>query len=331
MKSLKAPFPWFGGKSLAAPLIWKAMGDVSNYVEPFAGSLATVLARPHAPRVETVNDADGFLCNFWRAVQADPEAVVRWCDWPVSECDLTARHLWLVGRRAALTERLQVDADYYDAKIAGWWVWGLCSWIGSGWCSGKGPWMSDGTRWMNGDAGQGINRQLPHLGNAGRGINRQLPHVDGLGGKGINIVPTGDDPTGILAIAKRLRRVRICCGDWKRVVTPAVTRSDGPTGILLDPPYSDGFSADGGAYSAGDAGVSIWRDVAAWAAEAGKDRRLRIVLCGYDGSDGAPPWRTVSWKAKGGYGSGNGNPEREMLWMSPGCIDDTPSLFGMAP
>ena len=38
MKILKAPFPWFGGKSRIAPLIWERFGDVANYVEPFFGS-----------------------------------------------------------------------------------------------------------------------------------------------------------------------------------------------------------------------------------------------------------------------------------------------------
>ena len=60
-KTLRAPFPWFGGKSRAAPLVWAALGDVANYVEPFAGSLAVLLARPSAPRVETVNGLDCYL------------------------------------------------------------------------------------------------------------------------------------------------------------------------------------------------------------------------------------------------------------------------------
>ena len=350
IEPLRAPFPWFGGKSRAAPLIWEALGDVANFVEPFAGSLATLLARPHAPRVETVNDADGFLANFWRAVATDPEAVARWTDWPVSECDLSARHLWLVERRAALTERLQVDPGYFDAKIAGWWVWGLCAWIGSGWCSGDGPWTSDGERWINrqlphlntagqginrklphlNTAGRGINRQLPHLNNAGRGINRKLPHLDGGGGRTLTV----PDPAGLTEIAARLRRVRIVCGDWRRVLTDTVLRnSGGVAGVLLDPPYSDGFAADGGAYSAGCAGTSIWGEVAAWAIEAARaDPSLRIVLCGYEGSPGAPAWRAVPWKAHGGYGSGNGNSERETLWMSPACEDGKQtSLFGRSP
>jgi hypothetical protein len=60
---LSAPFPWFGGKSRAAPLIWDRLGDVVNYVEPFFGSGAVLLGRPGgATGIETVNDQDGFVC-----------------------------------------------------------------------------------------------------------------------------------------------------------------------------------------------------------------------------------------------------------------------------
>lgn len=34
--TLRAPFPWFGGKSRAADIIWQRLGaDVINFVEPF--------------------------------------------------------------------------------------------------------------------------------------------------------------------------------------------------------------------------------------------------------------------------------------------------------
>ena len=62
MSDLRAPFPWFGGKRKVAGEVWAALGDVDNYVEPFAGSLAVLLGRPshHTGRAETVNDADRF-------------------------------------------------------------------------------------------------------------------------------------------------------------------------------------------------------------------------------------------------------------------------------
>lgn len=133
---LRAPFPWFGGKSLASPLIWRAFGNVPNYVEPFAGSLAVLLARPGgAGKVETANDKDGLISNFWRAIRDKPDEVARYADWPVNEADLHARHRWLVAQAPALLERLIADPEYSDPKIAGWWIWGICTWIGNGWCS----------------------------------------------------------------------------------------------------------------------------------------------------------------------------------------------------
>jgi hypothetical protein len=133
---LKAPFPAFGGKRKVAALVWSRLGNVANFVEPFCNSAAVLLARPHPPRIETVNDVDCYISGFWRAVQRDPEAVAEHADWPVNECDLHARHRWLVlGEHAVeFRKRMREDPEYYDPKVAGWWVWGACCWIGSGWC-----------------------------------------------------------------------------------------------------------------------------------------------------------------------------------------------------
>jgi site-specific DNA-adenine methylase len=188
--SLASPFPWFGGKRRAAAEVWQALGDVDHYIEPFAGSLAVLLNRPTAPKVETVNDLDGYICNFWRAIQRDPDAVADWCLSPVNEIDLTARHRWLCERerKTAFLARMHEDPDYHDAKIAGWWVWGISAWIGSNWCTG---WWDGGTGGTDvhrklphlGDGGTGVHRKLPHLGTGGKGVHRQLPHL-GDGGKG---------------------------------------------------------------------------------------------------------------------------------------------------
>ncbi|NBQ15393.1 MAG: DNA adenine methylase, partial [Proteobacteria bacterium] len=187
--SLEAPFPWFGGKRDVAADVWAALGNVAHYVEPFFGSGAVLLARPHIGKFETVNDLDGMLANFWRAIAADAQAVADHADWPCNEADLHARHLWLVSQRQSLTERLMGDPAYYDALVAGWWVWGACNWIGSGWCSGNGPWVAidgvitDRRQLPHLSSAQGVNRQLPHL-SEGRGVNRKLPHLSE--GRGVN-------------------------------------------------------------------------------------------------------------------------------------------------
>ena len=157
---VKSPFPYFGGKSRAASLIWAGLGDVDNFVEPFAGSLAVLLNRPDPKGVETVNDIDRYICNFWRAVQADPDGVADHADHPVNEADLEARHYWLITKGREQLEALLTDPDAFDAKIAGWWVWGCCSWIGSGWCSGEGPWVVGENGFELRNAGQGVTSEL---------------------------------------------------------------------------------------------------------------------------------------------------------------------------
>jgi hypothetical protein len=71
---------------------------VDTYNEPFAGSLAVLLGRPHAPRVETVNDLDATSRTSGGRCKRDPEGVAYYADYPVNETDLHARHLWLVNQ-----------------------------------------------------------------------------------------------------------------------------------------------------------------------------------------------------------------------------------------
>jgi len=323
---LRAPFPYFGGKRRVAAEVWSRLGDVDSYVEPFFGSGAVLLSRPtaHRRRVETANDADGLLCNFWRALQHSPDEVARHADWPVSECDLHARHLWLVERREDITNRLMGDPEWHDSRAAGWWVWGACAWIGSGWCSGRGP-------WVRGVDGCLVDlRKLPYLGDEGRGINRQLPDL-GSEGRGINRPAAG---AWVHGIAERMRGVRVACGEWSRVTGPSVLLprplSNGSTcGVFLDPPYVDGDARY--VFNSG----TVAHDVAAWAIEHGNDPRLRIAVCGYDEHDtlAAHGWTSRAWRASGGFGlqgsgSARDNRHREVVWFSPHCLGAAqPSLL----
>ena len=307
---MKSPFPWFGGKSRVADLVWERFGDVQNYVEPFFGSGAVLLERPTEAGFETVNDLDCMVANFWRALKNNPDAVADAADWPVNEVDQHARHLWLSSQEE-FRERMKTEPDYYDAKIAGWWVWGQCSWIGSGWCSRQLPHL--------GDAGTGIHRKLPHLGNAGMGVNRQQEFVED--GEGIS--QTRDALFRYMNdLAGRLRRVRVCCGDWSRVCGPSPTVKLGTTGVFLDPPYLDGrtdaiYSTDS---------LTVAHEVREWAIAQGDDRKMRIALCGYEGEHQMPEsWECVEWKARGGYGSQGDNQAREnsakeRIWFSPHCL-----------
>ena len=131
---LSAPFPYSGAKGRVAGIINERLGKVDVYVEPFAGSLAVLLSRDPVAR-EIVCDLDGMIANFWRAVAHDPGAVAVWADWPTFHDDLTARHRWLIAWKRKNSRRLAEDPEFYSAKAAGWWVWGISIWIGGGFCS----------------------------------------------------------------------------------------------------------------------------------------------------------------------------------------------------
>lgn len=303
--TLAAPFPWFGGKSLACEAVWAAFGDVDNYVEPFAGSAAMLLGAPDGKRVETINDADGFVANFWRAVGKDAELVAEYADWPTNEADLFSRHSWLVRQGGLLLDGLHSDPEWCDFKIAGWWCWGACNWIGSGWCSGTGPWVHDGERLVD-------SRKLPHLGDAGRGayIRKWFGHLQ-----------------------TRLRDVRVTCGDWSRVVKDSVTTRHGLTAVFLDPPYTKGEMD----YSAGGVGGDLANEVRAWCTKNGGNKLLRIVLCGHAGEHDellTHGWTLRKWEARKGYAVTDkaiANSASETVWCSPHCVAETPligDLFG---
>jgi hypothetical protein len=142
-------------------------------------------------------------------------------------------------------------------------------------------------------------------------------------------------------LADRLRLVRITCGDFSRVLTPAVTISHGLTGVILDPPYGLKVRTKR-IYDDEDAASmeheeTVAQRAAAWAREVGEDPLYRIVLCGYEGEHEMPSsWWCVPWTARGGYGlqahgRGRENREKERLWFSPGCIRESAGTQFLLP
>lgn len=296
MSKLKAPFSYFGGKSKVASLIWQHFGNLTNYVEPFAGSLAVLLANPSIPKIETVNEINPFISNFWRAVAYNAEEVSKYADYPVHETELHARHQFLLQ---AATEdfknKLHNDVSYYDAKMAGYWVWGMGASVGSNWLQSKGL------------------KALPLLSSAGGGIH------------GLN----GNVYKWMHALQQRLKRVRVINGDWKRVVTPSVTYNNvglsnkDITGVFLDPPYES--SVRDKVYIDDN---NIFNEVVKWAIDNGNNPKMRIILCGYsnDNNHNIPEtWKVISWKSNGGLSSlgdsrGKDNANKETIWLSPHCL-----------
>ena len=366
---LKSPFPYPGGKSKVADLVWSRLGNVDNYVEPFAGSLAVLLRRPadhfeDGYCVETCNDVNHYLVNFWRSVKADPDRVAEFAGNPVLEADLHARHKWLVRSAEAVAwrKRMAEDPEAYDAKIAGWWVWGACCWIGSGWCDRHQIQRLSSKSGVNGCEDVLGRPQLTDAFDIGRGVNASA-HVkrprfqDGGLGCGVNgsigMENTCDARRAWLTdwmrrLSDRLRLVRTCYGHWSRICDSDSTLTRlGTTGVFLDPPYppkrADGSkSRDDGLYANDKTqDLNVLRDEClAWCRKWGQDKLIRVAVCGYEGDgyealeqDG---WSVQAWEANGGYGNQRKgkkrkaeNAARERIWFSPACVKPLiePTLF----
>ena len=182
-RPVQAPFPYFGGKARIAGEVWRRFGQPCNYIEPFCGSAAVLLARPaeswptNKIAVECLNDMDGFISNFWRVFTRRGRRIERmaaWMNYPVCEIDLEARHRRLVLQpwKDRFLARMKSDPRYCSTIRAAWWCWGLCQWIGKGWCKGEvfGP---DDPR----NHGTGVCNdaaKLPYLGSAGMGVHKKL-------------------------------------------------------------------------------------------------------------------------------------------------------------
>jgi hypothetical protein len=217
------------------------------------------------------------------------------------------------------------DPNYYDSKLAGWWVWGISCWIAAGWCSGEGSTGAivdeSGVRRIGKiERKNGVDNRLPHLSSAGQGIHKKLPHLSG--GRGVhrlrlNIADYFND------LSRRLRNIRVSCGDWSRITGPSVTIKHGLTGVLLDPPYDESRQMNL-YFKDNDPRVSA--AARAWAIEHGDDPLLRIALCGYEGEHEMPEtWECARWHARGGYDGqnrdrDNQNRKRERVWFSPACL-----------
>lgn len=105
---MKPPFAYYGGKTTLADRIVEMLPPHRHYVEPFAGSLAVLLAK--APALfETVNDLDHRLITFWRVLRERPNELLEACRltphartehqaaYDLADCDdlETARRVWV--------------------------------------------------------------------------------------------------------------------------------------------------------------------------------------------------------------------------------------------
>src|SRR6185436_4670442 len=109
------------------------------------------------------------------------------------------------------------------------------------------------------------------------GTNQKADYLAGAGSSILDYV---------LLLSKRMRKVRVCCGDWSRVMGYSVTDRLGLTAVFLDPPYSIDANRMAGLYA--EDNMYVAREAAEWARENGHNPSLRIALCGYEGEHDMP-------------------------------------------
>ncbi|HUR18874.1 MAG TPA: DNA adenine methylase [Acidimicrobiales bacterium] len=117
---MKPPFTYFGGKTGMAPRIVSLMPPHLVYMEPFAGSLAVLFAKKPSTH-EIVNDIDGSLVAFWRALRDQPDELERLCALtPYARTEYLAADLDEDGLEdLELARRFWVRVNQSFAKTAG--------------------------------------------------------------------------------------------------------------------------------------------------------------------------------------------------------------------
>ena len=322
MSDLHAPFPWYGGKRRWADAVNERLGNVDIYVEPFAGSLALLLQRQPARR-EIVCDLDGMICNAWRAIRDDPDTVAAYADAPTYHHELTARRNWLVRRIAdGLSQALETDVDFFDARAAGYWVWCVSSWIGG---------ISDMLATQDDRVLRNPRPLVLRSGGVGVQVQREsIPSIDHrLGGVGVQ-VQRRTRPRLLdwfSALSERLEQVVVLNRDWRSALTDTMlaqtpSSPDVSVGIVLDPPYLTSERTES-LYAAED-GDNPALDSWAWAVEHG-DRYRIAYACHVGDFDPPDGWRveTMSMSA------GNRNREEkkaDCFLFSPACLRPTEQM-----
>ena len=323
--ALTAPMPWYGGKRHWAGEIWQRFGDPRTYAEFFGGSLSVMFARPGGagPR-ELATDTNGYAVNFYRAVRADWRAVTEHAVWPTFHTDLTARHAWLLARRAALNESLLADPEWSDAKAAGWWVWGASSWIGGEWCAGPESAQVPSTTYGKGVSAQRVSTKVPAVNHksGGRGVSAQRAGA-GAGTRDAHLERVG---AHLRAIADRLHGVVLLNRPWRSLTSRSMlgdTASHPSTSVavLVDPPYLTGprhaklYASDHGEDPDAPA-----RESYAWAVEHGE--RYRVAYCCHAGDFPVPDGWTALEKSFRGVHDGARKGARDQVMFSPACLGD---------
>jgi site-specific DNA-adenine methylase len=289
-------FPYVGGKYTVAPEINRRFGAIDTRIDAFTGSSSWILASPPVKH-EIVNDLDGYVVNYLRAVKYAPDEVARHLDFPRAELELIAYHHYTRDRLPELIAKLGGDPEYYDPVLAARWAYVMAHSLihkhkrAGGWSVRDGRLMYE--------RGNGRIR--------GSMTSRHLLLTRLLKERRVFEY--------ITSLSERLRCVQVWWNDFEVVVEKADSSDFGIVGILLDPPYPRHLRD----FDYDTDGTEVWQRAARWAVANGDNPKLRIAVCGYNDaeSDALFPhsWTRFVWR-RSGIGQ---NKDRECIWFSPHC------------
>ena len=289
-------FPYIGGKYTIAPEINRRFDEIDTRIDAFTGSSSWILASPPVKH-EIVNDLDGYVVNYLRAVKYAPEEVARHLDFPRAELELIAYHHYTRDKFPELVARLGGDPDYYDPILAARWAYVMAHKYD--------PSLNKSGGWLVHDG------RLIYERGAGR-IRGSLNSRPSLLAR---LVKERRVSEYVAALSERLRNVCIFWNDFEVVAGKAKQPELGVVGILLDPPYPRHLHN----YDYDTDGADVWHRAARWAVANGDNPRLRIAVCGYNDADSdalfPSGWARFVWR-RSGIGK---NKDRECVWFSPHC------------
>ena len=211
-------FPYVGGKYTVAPEINRRFGAITTRIDAFTGSSSWILASPPVA-YEIVNDLDGYVVNYLRAVKYAPGEVARHLDFPRAELELIAYHHYTRDKLPELVSRLGGDPEYYDPVIAARWAYVMAHSLMYEYKRAGGWSVRDGR--LVYERGTGRIR--------GCMTSRHLLLTRLLKERRVFEYLT--------SLSERLRCVQIWWNDFEIVAEKADRPDYGIVGILLDPPY----------------------------------------------------------------------------------------------
>jgi DNA adenine methylase len=318
MDDYDAPFTYFGNKKHVATEVWSRLGNITTYYEPFFGTGSVFFSCPFPDRLAHIvlNDLDGMVANFWRAVKFSPQETAMFMDIGQHEIELHARLIACSKEVGEMTKRLVEDAQWCDPRLAGYWASVMSADITPRGCSLSGPWCLDEKGRLQKVRGKGVSFSKPNTDRK----NCVKWAIDGVIAE--RLVPLHD----------ALTNAYVLCGNWDRCFVDYKMRRT-PIGIFFDPPYDDGVNKLSAIYRHS---TPVSLSVTDWCITNGANPDFRICVAGYSGEHDKlvkeHGWQAVTWKGHGGYGrtakgeeksTGYTNRFKETLWFSPHCVTPT--------